>query len=354
VLAAALQYLLVEQAMRPITARALSGAVPSGELTPGVTARLVMAWTVGAGVPLVVIAAVGATASLGRGLSRDRVAGACAVLALIGVLAGSLAIRLASRSVAIPLYGLRDGLASVAAGRLDQTVRVDDGSEVGRLQAGFNSMIEGLRDRQRLHDAFGSYVDPDLTRRILTEGVDLAGEEIELSVMFIDVRDFTVFAEATPAREVVAQLNSLYAVIIPIITRNGGHASKFVGDGLLAVFGAPRRLDHHADDAVRCAIEMVDAVSTDATIGLQVGIGVNSGSVVVGTVGGGGRRDFTVIGDTVNTAARVESATRQTGDDILITDSTRRLLTVHGEWRARPLVQLKGKSGSVTLYAPEQ
>jgi len=126
---------------------------------------------------------------------------------------------------------------------------------------------------------------------------------------------FEAFSERTPAREVVARLNELYEIVVPVITRGGGHANKFIGDGLLAVFGAPERLDDHADRAVAAALEIAQQVRDRFQGELEVGVGVNSGTVVVGTIGGGGRLDFTVIGDTVNTAARVESATRTTGDD---------------------------------------
>src|SRR5204863_6941332 len=121
-----------------------------------------------------------------------------------------------------------------------------------------------------------------------------------------------------------------------------GHASKFIGDGLLAVFGAPERLEGHAGCAVDAALEIADTVRERYGDDLRVGIGVNSGRVVAGTVGGGGRLDFTVIGDPVNTAARVEAATRETDDDILITDATRAYLDGDSyDWEERPEVPLK-------------
>ncbi len=137
-----------------------------------------------------------------------------------------------------------------------------------------------------------------------------------------------------------------------MIVRHGGHVSKFIGDGVLAVFGAPDRLPDHAERAVTAAQEISQCVPATGS-GLQVGIGVNSGRVVAGTIGGGGRVDFTVIGDAVNTAARVEAATRQTGDDVLITGETlRRLAAPPGAWEERPAIELKGKSEPVKLYAP--
>jgi class 3 adenylate cyclase len=128
---------------------------------------------------------------------------------------------------------------------------------------------------------------------------------------------------------------------------------KFIGDGLLAVFGAPERHDDHADRAVAAALQLAAAVRKRFAGELSVGVGVNTGQVVAGTIGGGGRVDFTVIGDAVNTAARVESATRQTGDDVLITEATRAALADPGDaWTPRPPVALKGKTEPVALYAP--
>ena len=129
----------------------------------------------------------------------------------------------------------------------------------------------------------------------------------------------------------VALLNDLWALVVPMLLRHGGHANKFIGDGLLAVFGAP---DHHADHAERAvarrARDRRRRAATHFDGRIEVGIGVNSGPVVAGTVGGGGRVEFTVIGDAVNTASRVEAATRETGDDVLITDATRELLPGRG------------------------
>src|ERR687886_1953610 len=147
-------------------------------------------------------------------------------------------------------------------------------------------MVDGLRERERIREAFGTYVDRDVADHILREGTDLAGEEVEVTMMFIDVRDFTGFAERSTAPEVVATLNRLFELVVPIIRAHGGHVDKFVGDGLLAVFGAPRRQEDHADQALQAALEMAAAVEAEFAGELGVGIGLNSGRVVAGNVGG--------------------------------------------------------------------
>jgi adenylate cyclase len=138
-----------------------------------------------------------------------------------------------------------------------------------------------------------------------------------------------------------------------VLTRCGGQANKFIGDGLLAVFGAPALEADHAQQAVSAALEIEELIKSEYGGRVAVGIGVNTGPVVAGTIGGGGRVEFTVIGDAVNTAARVEAVTRETGDDVLITEATRALLDEQlFEVDPRPSVPLKGKRVEVPLWAP--
>jgi adenylate cyclase len=346
----AVQYLLVERAMRPITALVLTDSEPPQLASPGVGVRLSAFWALGTGVPLLGIAGFAGLDLAGVGFDRARVVAAALFLAAVGLLVGFVATRFAARSVAEPLASLRMAQADIQAGDFDARVAVEDGSEVGLLQAGFNHMASGLAERERLRHAFGAYVDPQLTERVLREGTDLAGEEVEVSLLFTDVRGFTAYAEAADAREVVTRLNELYSEIVPIVRRHGGHANKFIGDGLLAVFGAPDRHPDHASRAVAAGRDIVEAIRRHSGA-FRIGVGINSGNVIAGTIGGGGRLDFTVIGDTVNTAARVESATRDTGDDLLITHATRSLIEDDDAWIERPAVQLKGKSQPVRIYA---
>ena len=353
VTACALQYLVVERMLRPVTARALAGGSPPGRAGPGVAARMTMAWMLATGVPVLGIAALAVIGLVSENLDSGQVVGGALFLAVLALAVGLLAIVVAAQSVAEPLGSVRGALERIERGDFQARSPVDDGSEVGLLQAGFNRMASGLEERERLRDAFGTFVDPELTQRVLEEGTDLAGEEVELSVMFLDVRNFTTFAERADATEVVARLNDLYGLVVPIVLRHGGHVSKFIGDGLLAVFGAPERLVDHAPRAVAAALDIAREVRGRYGDELRVGVGVNSGRVVVGTIGGGGRLDFTVIGDPVNTAARVEAATRRTGDDVLITATTRSFLdSENGEWQERPPIPLKGKSEDIRLYAP--
>jgi class 3 adenylate cyclase len=259
---------------------------------------------------------------------------------------------LITKSVTGPINDLVEATRRVRGGDLEARVPVTSGDEMGVLAGSFNEMMRGLSEREALRQAFGSYVDRDVAERILHEGELLEGQEREVTVMFIDVRDFTPFAERSSARETVSFLNDFFETVVPVITSCGGHANKFLGDGLLCVFGAPERLSDHADRALDSARKVTATVDERFGGDVRIGIGLNSGPVVVGSVGGGGRLEFSVIGDPVNVAARVESVTSETGDTILITEATRCLLeSFDGELDPRGAIELKGKSEPVPLYA---
>jgi adenylate cyclase len=171
-------------------------------------------------------------------------------------------------------------------------------------------------------------------------------------VMILDVCDFTEFAQRSSARETVTFLNELFGIAVPCVVEHGGHANKFLGDGLLAVFGAPERLEDHADRAVAAARDIAAKLAKRFGDEIRFGIGVNSGPVVIGSVGGGGRLEFAVIGDPVNVAARVENLTRETGDVVLVTEATRCLLSDRGEeLDPHGDFALKGVSEPVPIYA---
>ena len=292
-------------------------------------------------------------------LTSDEAGGAALgadVLIAVGV-ATTISLELTvllSKSILRPVADLHRATHAIAEGRLDDVeVPVTTGDELGELAASFNAMVKGLRERERIREAFGTYLDRDVAEYILSEGFSEEGVEIDVSVLFCDVRDFTSFAAAGTPKEVVAELNRLFTVIVPVISGHGGYVDKFEGDGLLAVFGAPRSYPDHADRAVRAACEIARRVNHDGEAGgLQVGLGVNSGPVIAGSIGGAGRLDFSVIGGAVNLAARVETVTRDTGDDVLITVGTRDRLGERIDARSRGAIELKGIDDPVELFAP--
>jgi class 3 adenylate cyclase len=154
-----------------------------------------------------------------------------------------------------PIRDLAEGTERVAAGDYSQRLPVVQDDDLGALAASFNRMQAGLAERQRLQVAFGTYVDPVLAARLLEQGDDVfTGERRQVTVMFVDVRDFTPFAEANTAEDTVARLNALFEIVVPAVVDAGGHVNKFLGDGAMAVFGAPNDLADHADAAVAAAV----------------------------------------------------------------------------------------------------
>lgn len=258
---------------------------------------------------------------------------------------------LLSESVSRPLGHLREGIQAIERGEYDVRVPVTTSDDVGELTDGFNRMAAGLAERERLREAFGTYLDKEVAEYILSEGFAPEGVEVDVSILFCDVRDFTAFASRAEAKEVVAALNRLFETIVPIVTEHGGHVDKFVGDGLLAVFGPPEGYPDHADRALAAGRAIVRAVEEGAGGDLRVGVGINSGRAIAGSIGGAGRLNFSVIGDPVNVASRVEGATRETGDQLLLTETTRDALTADVPLVSRGLVALRGKTEPIELFA---
>jgi class 3 adenylate cyclase len=255
-----------------------------------------------------------------------------------------------------PIRDLAAGTERVAAGDYSQRLPVVQDDDLGALAASFNRMQAGLAERQRLQAAFGTYVGPALAARLLEQGDDIfTGERRQVTVMFVDIRDFTPFAEANTAEDTVSRLNALFEIVVPAVVDAGGHVNKFLGDGALAVFGAPNDLADHADAAVSAAVLIHRRVAERFGGDLRIGIGINTGVVIAGTIGGGGKLEFTLIGDTVNVAARVEQLTKTTGDTILLTQQcVDALASQPPGLMDRGFHALKGKSASVQVFGLDQ
>jgi adenylate cyclase len=353
---AATGYLFTELLLRPAAARALAPGLPGRPVVPGVATRLLLAWLLGTGLELAGLVAVGVLAlEHDASLRGPHLAGitrlgvSMVALAGAGLIVGFVVVLLVARTTADPIDSVRHALARVQRGEHGVRVPVYDGTQIGQLQLGFNEMAAGLEERERIRRALGTYVDPDVAERIIDEGAELHGEQVEVTVMFIDIRDFTGFAARRSAERVLVALNDLFAQFVATIHRHDGWVDKFVGDGLLAVFGAPRHAEDHADRALRAALQIVTGSRSRA--GLSFGVGLNSGTVVAGNVGGSGRLEFTVIGDPVNVASRVEAATRETGDRILLSERTVSLLRDPHPPLVERDVKLRGVSAPLCVFA---
>lgn len=251
-----------------------------------------------------------------------------------------------------PLPNLIDATERVSAGDYTQRIAVTSADQLGDLAVSFNQMQQGLLERESLQAAFGSYVDPALAARVLEQPDSVfEGEDVDVSVFFADIRDFTSYTSRVEARDAVARLNRLFEVAVPIIREHGGHANKYIGDAVLAVFGTPQPLVNHADRAVMAALEVQRALFEEFGESLRVGIGVNSGPAIAGTIGGGGKLEFTVIGDTVNVASRIEALTKEIGDPILMSQATVAALTREPSGLVdRGMFEVRGKDKKLHLH----
>jgi class 3 adenylate cyclase len=344
-------YLLFEQALRPVVREVAAKLPPqfaSNRRTLSLRVRL-LALLPAINIFTGIVVAAASTNSLGL---EGRLAVTVGVTVLVSMTL-SLALTLMFRqSLMLRLRDLQEAIARVDEGDYSARVPYLAGDELDAVGDSFNGMVAGLREREVLQGALGSYVDASIATRVLSEGAIMRGREVEVTVLFLDIRDFTSLADRSTPPQIVEYLGEFFDLVIPIIRKHHGHPNKLLGDGLLAVFGAPAPLERHADHALEAAREILETVWRRYDGELRVGIGLNTGDVVAGTIGGGGKLDYTLIGDAVNVAARVEALTKDTGEPLLITEATQRLLT--GRLHAiepRGAHRLRGKARETSIYA---
>jgi adenylate cyclase len=307
----AIAYLLAQRVLRPVAARALADAVPDDPALPGITTRVLLTWALGTGVPVLGVTLVGTADLVGViDASSHRLAVTGVVLGGIALVVGIAVMALTARSLADPLESVRRAVRRVQRGEQGVAVDVYDGSEVGLLQAGFNRMVDGLREREELRDLFGRQVGEDVARQALERGITLGGEELEVAVLFIDLVGSTQLAHQRPPTEVVELLNEFFCVVVDVVDEQGGTVNKFVGDAALVVFGAPLPHDDAAGGALRAARTLRERLAEEVPH-LDIGIGVSAGTAVAGNIGAQQRFEYTVIGDPVNEASRLTELAKQ-------------------------------------------
>lgn len=292
-------------------------------------------------------------ADLRRSLLRDA-----------AVLAGTLFLAILgafwmARRIAQPLTDLSSAMGRLREGDFEVRAPITEhrNDEVGDLARAFDEMAEGLRERERLKGTLDRYVSGDVAERILEEKDDLLlrGEVRHVSVLFLDVRGFTTISERLTPTEVVALLNEYFDVVVDRVTAHGGTLNKFIGDAAMCIWGAPKEAQNSERAAVHCAIEIqarAAALSADrarrglTTVGF--GIGINAGEAVAGNLGAARRLEYTVIGDAVNLAQRLESQAR--AGEVLISQQVYDKVRGEVEVVSREAVKLKGKSHPVPLW----
>lgn len=300
----AIAYLLAEFALRPISARAMTGSSRGRRGMTGVQARMLLFWSIGTAAPVAGLAVVALVALTAGDMSRDRLAIIALVLCGVVLIFGLLVTVLNARSVVAPISSVSSALERVGRGDLDAEVTVFDGTELGLLQAGFNDMARGLREREALRDMFGRHVGHEVAAAAAHGQVQLGGETRVVSVLFVDLIGSTTYATERSPQEVVGTLNGFLGVVVEEVDRQGGFVNKFMGDAALAIFGAPVEQPDHAGAALAAARRIAERLQAEVSE-IEAGIGVATGEAVAGNIGDESRFEYTVIGDSVNSAARL-------------------------------------------------
>jgi adenylate cyclase len=349
----ALAYLISERTLRPITALALAAREPEGSSAPGVRDRLLAAWSLGTAAPMMSVLVVGIVGVTKEGVDAEAVAGACVFLGGVALAVGLLMTVITAKAIADPLNSVRAAVERVAAGDLEAKVEIDDASEVGLLQAGFNRMAEGLRERERIRDLFGRQVGQEVARAALRERPRLGGEERDIGAVFVDLVGSTSLALAMPPTEVVRLLNRFFRVVIEVVEAESGFVNKFEGDAALCVFGAPVAGEDPAGRALCAARTLAERLDREVPE-VGYGIGVSAGKAVAGNVGSEHRFEYTVIGDPVNEAARLCDLSKERGERVIASDAalSRATQAERDAWEEGGRTILRGRLEATVLASP--
>jgi adenylate cyclase len=348
----AITYLDSEFALRPVAARALTGAPPVQAAGIGITFRSVLIWVLGA-VPVAGLIFVAIAALIRQNVAADEMAMTSLAMGAIALGVGLLVTVMNTRAMVAPIRTVTSALAKVQRGDLDAAVLVFDGTELGMLQSGFNQMVHDVRERERIRDLFGRHVGEDVAKAAMSRQIELGGEVRDVAVLFIDVVGSTTIAVEQPPEEVVKLLNRFFAVVVAEVHEHGGFVNKFEGDAVLAVFGAPEDMD----DASGCALKAARTMTArlhDEVPEVEAGVGVSAGQAVAGNVGAESRFEYTVIGDPVNEAARLSEHAKAV--DGRVVASMRAVESAGADeaerWREVDEVQLRGRSEPTTIAVP--
>ncbi|HVV37889.1 MAG TPA: adenylate/guanylate cyclase domain-containing protein [Acidimicrobiales bacterium] len=340
----------VEAYLRPVLAEALDGGTLPSDSTSSVLPRLLGSWMFGSAAYLLGVI-VTLVASKAAHIDMTYTA---AAIAAIGLAVGATTTIRSAIGVSNRVAVLRAAQREVEAGALDTRVDVDDAGELGRLQAGFNRMVEGLAQRRLVEDLFGRHVGVDVARRAVLGGVgNLAGEERTVSVLFVDIVGSTSMTQHVSPSRVIELLNVFFTEVIDCAAVHGGWVNKFEGDGALCIFGAPEELADHAGSALRAAADLRARLDklTEAEPVLRAAIGVSTGPAVAGNVGNESRYEYTVIGDAVNEAARLSEVAKTKPGLLLVSTRTMEACDGYSDcWVAERRIRLRGHEDTTTAF----
>ena len=338
--------LFTQRVSRPLVAAASRDQ--SGRSTaPGVLARLVAMWVINSALPSLVIAILVICRHTGWLIpTTASVDIPVVVLAVVSVALGLRALIVVSLSISDPIRDVVEALAEVEQGIIGRTVAVYEQSEIGRLQGGFNRMVAGLIERDRLRELFGHHVGPDVARLAMASETShtATGDVRDVAILFIDLVESTRMAATLRPQETAEVLNDFFRIVVAAVDEHGGLINKFQGDAALAVYGAPLPSVTAATDALATARVLGIALRQLPVV--DFGIGVSAGSVFAGRIGAENRYEYTVIGDPVNEAARLADTAKQSPGRILASGAVieRGSDNECAKWRTAGMRMLRGRT----------
>jgi adenylate cyclase len=350
--AASLSLLLTQPSLRPILLAATQGS-EGLVVAPRVLTRLMGMWLMCSGLPCLAIAGLVLTRSNGWIIQKTgSIEMAILVVTLVAILIGLPVMILTSRSISDPIREVVDAMGQVERGRIDTFVGVYEKSEIGLLQSGFNRMVAGIGERDRLRDLFGRHVGADVARRAIEEGTSLSGDVREAAILFIDLVGSTTLAASRPPQEVARVLNDFFRIVVSAVDDHQGLINKFQGDAALAVFGAPLAMDGPASAALATARRLRNQLSRLPLV--DFGIGVSAGPVFAGNIGAENRYEYTVVGDAVNEAARLADVAKSVSQRIVCSAAAiERADAAEGRhWVSHGETVLRGRSESTNVFTP--
>jgi adenylate cyclase len=291
-----------------------------------------------------------------RLIVRRNLTYALGVLGVAAAISIGIGSRVASR-MSTALKRVTDALRRVEQLDYVHVDAVRTGDEIEDLAQGFNRMVDGLKERDKLRHTFGKYMTATVLEHLLAGKVSLGGESLRVTILFTDIRSFTSISESMDPQQLVGLLNEYFTEMVGIVMQEDGVVDKYIGDAIMAVFGAPVPKPGDPVNAVRAAVRMRRALhelnarlETRGVPRLRTGIGIHTGEVVAGNIGSEKRMEYTVIGDAVNLASRLESNTKELGVDVLISEDTYELVKDAIEARPVKRIGVKGRQQPVMTY----
>jgi len=280
------------------------------------------------------------------------------VISLLALLVSLFGGAVIANTVTRPVKVLVNSAREIERGDYHHVVNLQQEDELGLLGQAFNNMSKGLYERDRVQNLLGKVISPEIAQELISSDVQLGGEEKEITILFTDLRNFTGLSENRSPSDMLDILNEYLTRMTAVIDRHGGVVDKYIGDAIMALFGAPVNLPDHPSRAVACALEMLDELvlcnasfKTRGWPELDMGIGVHSGKVVVGNMGSRDWLNYTAIGDGVNLASRLESATKDCGVPIIVSEATRNMAPDF-EYQELQAIQVRGRQQAVRMFTP--